>query len=93
MTRNTLAVLAALTSLALAAPAAADPFTYADERCKAAVQHGVICSAVTEETPYREFVGYRIPFEEFVRVNNLPTDVTIDSVAPAFTMFVTSVQF
>ena len=90
MTRFALAALAALISVAFAAPAVADPFTYANDMCKGKPVQNVTCMGVIEPAPYRSFVGGRLTFEEFLQINNLPADLTPDSIAPAFVVFVTS---
>ena len=83
-----------LSAALLAGPASADPFTYADERCRNAVSSGVICTANSEDTTLGQINGYVISFSEFVEENSSLRDksVTPETVAPAYRLYVTKVK-
>ena len=85
MTRNTLAVLAALTSLALAAPAAADPFEVSKQRCIESGKMESSCitmpSANLTIGAFMEEIGYTI--ERVRELNGWGEEVTPETVVPA----------
>jgi hypothetical protein len=86
--------IAGITALAFTPGAAlAGPFTYADERCKNASEHGVICNAFTEDTVLSNIVGFSMPFDKFLAENALlPSDATPTTKAPAYRMYVIGVK-
>ena len=91
MTRNTLAVLAALTSLALAAPAAADPFEVSKQRC---IENGWMnsgCATTTEltgEFPIGEFIRQmNSTMERFREKNGWGDEVTPETIVPVGATF------
>ena len=96
MTRNTLAVLAALTSLALAAPAAADPFEQSRQLCIDSWKMESACFTYTAEmqSQYGDLtigtflneIGYSI--EKIRERNTWGTEVTPDTIVPIGASFV-----